>query len=81
MKLQHDKRDRQSGRYVSSRPCDCCGKPVGTEPLCDEEVCGANDGPGFYLCERSRCSNKRDSLDVEARRALYTAQRAKNEVA
>lgn len=76
-KPQHDARD-SSGRYAKSQSCDCCGKPVGTEYLTDDEVCGGSDGPGFYLCQRKRCAAKQAGLSVEARRALYTAQRAKN---
>ena len=68
-----------AGRYEVIQRCDCCVKPI-TERTgghyTDGEVCGASDGPGFYLCGRARCTTKRDALDVEARRALYTAGRA-----
>lgn len=78
-KTSHEKRDSNTGRYVHSTLCDCCGKPCGTEPLCDDEVCGDTDGPGFFICERKRCAAKRDPMTIEQRRELYTAQRAANE--
>jgi hypothetical protein len=74
----HDDRDYRSGRYRKSPACDGCGKPCGTNYFTDDEVCGSGDGPGFFLCDRARCCKKRD-LDVEGRRALYTAQRAIND--
>ncbi len=74
----HNDREHRSGRYRKSPKCDGCGKPVGTNYFTDDEVCGASDGPGFFLCDRKRCVAKRD-LDIEARRALYTAQRAIND--
>lgn len=70
----HDER-ASSGRYSKSPTCDCCGLPVGTDPVCDEEVCGSTDGPGFFLCERRTCEAKRSNLSVEGRRALYQAVR------
>lgn len=76
-------RDAASGRFVTSILCDACGKPMGNldkpgNHYTDDEVCGGSDGPGFYLCHRVRCGEHRESLPVEERRALYTAQRAKN---
>lgn len=65
-----------SGRYANQVKCDCCNKPVGADYASDTDVCGGSDGPGFYLCARVRCEAKRDTLDIEARRALYTAIRA-----
>ena len=76
----HDDRDYRSGKFRKSPACDGCGKPVGTNYFTDEDVCGGGDGPGFYLCDRVRCCQRRD-LDVEGRRALYTAQRAINDAA
>lgn len=78
MKIRHTDRDT-GGRYRSSELCDACGKPVGTEYLTDDEVCGGGDGPGFFLCSRVRCCNKRDPLTVDQRRALYTERRALNQ--
>jgi len=75
--MKHDTRDR-SGRYAQSPACDACGKPVGVEYGTDNEVCGATDGPGFFLCHRARCAKKLEGLTVEERRTLYTAQRNKN---
>lgn len=75
---QHTERDHRSGKYRASPRCDGCGKPVGTNYFTDGDVCGDTDGPGFFLCERKRCIAKRD-LDLEGRRALYTAQRAVND--
>jgi hypothetical protein len=76
-RYQHVAKDRR-GKYQASASCDGCGKPVGTNYYTDDEVCGAGDGPGFYLCDRKRCVAKRD-LPVEGRRALYTATRAKTD--
>lgn len=75
----HDARERTSGRYAKSPPCDGCGKPVGTGYFTDDEVCGGGDGPGFYLCERKRCVTRLQPLGVEDRRRLYTEQRTANE--
>ncbi len=80
-RYQHDSRDNRNGQYRKSNPCDACGRSVGTAYYTDEEVCGNTDGPGFFLCDRVRCEKKRDLPDVEARRALYTAQRALNDAA
>lgn len=73
-KPRHEERNAQ-GLFTKSPPCDGCGKPVGTDPLCDDEVCGSSDGPGFNICHRKRCSNKLNSMSVEERRALYTEMR------
>lgn len=70
--------ERKAGKFIASPACDCCGKPTGRDYNTDDEVCGSTDGPGFYLCSRKRCGAKTEGLDVEARRALYTAQRVKN---
>lgn len=73
-KQRHDERELKSGRFSKSPPCDFCGKPVGTEYFTDDEaVIQGTDGPGFFLCGRARCVNKREALDAEARRAAYTA--------
>lgn len=77
-KPRHDDRVVGGGKFKKSPPCDACGKPVGTDYMTDDEVVGNGDGPGFFLCDRKRCEAKRDALDVAGRRALYTAQRAKN---
>lgn len=71
---RYDKR-RRDGRYVASPLCDGCNKPVGTNWYTDAEVCGGGDGPGFFVCERARCSKKLEGLDVPARLAHYTANR------
>jgi hypothetical protein len=75
-----DPRERsgRSGRYKKSFLCDACGRPAGAEPGTDDEVCHGGDGPGFFLCHRATCGKKYESLAVEERRALYTAQREKN---
>lgn len=73
-RLAHRRR-AADGKFRATPLCDACNKPVGTAYFTDDEVCGASDGPGFYLCERKRCLAARD-LDVEGRRALYTAKRA-----
>jgi hypothetical protein len=67
-----------AGRYAEKTPCDACGKPITGDHVTDEEVCGGNDGPGFYLCERKRCEAMRPET-VEGRRDLYTRQRAEND--
>ena len=70
--MAHEIRDSR-GRYAPTALCDCCNRPAGNDPLCDDEVTGGDQVPGFVLCERKRCEAKRDALDVEARRALYAA--------
>lgn len=72
----HIERDGRSGRYAKSPKCDCCGKPTGREYATDDEVCNGGDGPGFYLCSRTRCIAKYEGLDVETRRKLFTESRA-----
>jgi len=76
----HARRDRR-GKYENSPRCDCCGKPVGTAYYTDDDVCGSTDGPGFYICDRKRCADKRAEMSVDERRTLYTSQRKANEVA
>lgn len=78
--FQHDRKG-SDGKYTAAVACDCCGKPTNeAERYTDDEVCGGGDGPGFYLCHRKRCIDKRDNLgDAETRRAYYTNQRAKND--
>lgn len=71
-----DKRNRGTGQYAKSMPCDACGRPVGASYFTDDEVCGGGDGPGFYLCGRRPCAARYDGLDVEARRELFTRVRA-----
>lgn len=71
-KPTHETRDR-SGRYSPGHLCDACNKPAGTDPLCDDEVTGGDQVPGFILCERKRCAGRLVGLDAEARRALYAA--------
>lgn len=76
MKFQDEPPREKSGRYAHWQKCDGCGKPVKPgEHHTDDEVCGATDGPGFYLCDRKRCVARLESLDVNARRELYTQQR------
>lgn len=77
-KPKHSERESGGGRFSKTPPCDACGKPVGTDFMTDDEVVGSGDGPGFFLCDRKRCAAKRDQLDVPARKAMYAAQRAKN---
>ena len=73
MKPTHDIRDKATGCYIPSRLCDACNKPAGTDPLCDDEVTGGHERPGFILCERKRCSAKLEKLGPEERRAIYEA--------
>jgi hypothetical protein len=73
---RYNDRELDGGRFVKSPACDGCGKPVGTNYFTDEEVCGGGDGPGFYLCERTRCVKSREGMAVEERRALYERMRA-----
>jgi hypothetical protein len=68
-------RNQHTGRYAHSQPCDGCGKPCGLDPMTDAEVCGSTDGPGFFLCARISCETRRDALDLQGRRALYSATR------
>lgn len=73
-KPRHTRRNA-TGQYLAGPPCDGCGAPVGTEPWTDDEICGATDGPGFYLCQRVRCRKRREAMEPEARAAHYRAIR------
>jgi hypothetical protein len=75
-------RDR-GGRYKKEIRCDGCGKPIKPDDYAtDSEVCGAGDGPGFFLCHRKRCLAKLPAeATIEERRAFYTAQRERNRAA
>lgn len=77
-KKKWDKRERASGRFERSVPCDACGEPVGAEYLTDEEVCGLTDGPGFFLCQRIACIKRRRGT-VEQRREFYETTRRRLE--
>lgn len=72
----HTDRAWKTGQYKKTPPCDGCCKPVGTAYFTDYEVCGDNDSPGFYLCDRPACMRKRTGLSIEERRKLYTSQRS-----
>jgi len=76
-KPRHTDRDDRSGQYKTGLLCDGCNKPTGTVYCTDDEVCGTSDGPGFTLCDRARCRAAYAGLDVEARRAMFTAAVAK----
>lgn len=71
-----DRNKDRGGRFRKAPTCDGCNKSTGHSYITDTEVCGGGDGPGFFLCDRARCTAKRDALDVEARRTLYTNTRA-----
>lgn len=71
---QHNRDTR--GKYKRGPICDACNKPAGYAYASDAEVCGGGDGPGFILCTRPVCSRSTKGLDADARRALYTQQRA-----
>ena len=78
-----DRKRDTAGRYALETRCDCCSKVIargrdGLEHGTDDEVCGAGDGPGFYLCTRVRCGAKYDGRTIEERRAIFTAGRARN---
>lgn len=80
----HQPKRYRAGRYAIEQRCDFCRKPITEKTgghVTDDEVCGASDGPGFYLCGRARCEAERAALDVEARRASYAAGRHSNEAA
>jgi hypothetical protein len=67
------------GKYVKADPCDGCGKPTNEATrMTDDEVCGGSDGPGFFICDRKRCSAKLEPMTVEQRREHYTKQREIN---
>jgi hypothetical protein len=75
------KRRDAAGRYAVEQRCDGCSKAITERTdghVTDTDVCGASDGPGFYLCGRARCEQERDRLDVDARRALFSSGRARN---
>ena len=71
------------GRFRAVPKCDFCGKPITGEHFSDPRVCGGGDGPGFFLCDRKRCSDKRERYEQEhGLQALgehYVAQRTANE--
>lgn len=74
------------GRYAREPGCDSCGKPcAGRGDDCgymtDDDVCQGSDAPGFHLCYRKRCAKRYESLKVDQRRALFTRQRAENQLA
>lgn len=81
---------KADGRYGKHPACDACGKPA-LDYCTDDDVCQGSDGPGFVVCERKRCLARvekvnagrswTDAAAIEARRALYTRQRAENETA
>lgn len=74
-----DEHRGDGGRYVKADRCDACGKACNEATrMTDDEVCEGSDGPGFFLCDRKRCMASYAELPVEARRELFTAQRAKN---
>ncbi len=58
--------------------CDACGEKIVGEHFTDEEVCGATDGPGFFLCGDAECIESRPQ-SLRHRRRRYTHQRAANE--
>ncbi len=59
------------GRYTVIQLCDSCGKPIHGDHLTDDEVCVGSDGPGFYLCNRTRCQTSYEDLTVDQRRVLF----------
>ena len=79
-----DRLRRQGGRFTKHPACDCCGKPC-TEHYSDERVCGAGDGPGFFICGRMTCAKLATKTfeegGIEALRLLYTKQRNANDAA
>lgn len=56
-------------KEAATTPRDC--KPCHTDPLCDDEVTGGQEVPGFILCERAACLATHQDLPVEARRELF----------
>jgi hypothetical protein len=78
-----ERRRERGGRYAVEQRCDACCKPITTATgghFTDIEVCGGGDGPGFFLCGRERCC-KRRNVDIDDRRAMYTAGRILNDAA
>jgi hypothetical protein len=75
-------RDSRGGRFAKHPKCDCCGRPC-TEHLSDERVCGAGDGPGFYICGRRACERLAEKIESEgglpALRAHYEETRRRNQ--
>lgn len=68
------------GKFVKADPCDACGKPTNEATrMTDDEVCQGSDGPGFFLCDRKRCTALYENLPVDERRTLFTAQRTIND--
>ncbi len=68
-------RNLKNGRFASVQRCDFCGKPITGAHLTDERVCGGTDGPGFYLCARVRCVEKRQAVEdasgIDGLRVVY----------
>lgn len=73
-------------RIEDQQPCDGCRRNIEREDgvlnhVTDTAVCGHTDGPGFFLCGTEACNALHESLDVEARRALFTKNRQINDEA
>lgn len=70
---RHSARGRD-GRYEEGYRCDQCGKTCGDaqngDYCTDDEVCGSSDGPGFFLCNRVRCVQKREGKTPRQRYEL-----------
>lgn len=59
-----------AGRFTAHPVCEACRKPIKGEYLSDEDT--ANRGIGLLLCERARCTAKREAMTVDQRIAHYT---------
>lgn len=69
-----DKQNRKNdGKFAKHYLCDACNKPAGRDPMCDDEVCGGDQVPGFILCDRARCVRSLEGLSTEQRRERYKA--------
>lgn len=62
---RHSIRDRSTGRYEATPPCEVCGRPGGYDyrslPTCNE------DGIGLTLCSRPSCPATKTRADDEVR--------------
>lgn len=61
-----------SGRYSAHPTCEACRKPITGDYLSDDETCNTHGSAGLILCDRVRCSAKRQALPVALRVAYYT---------
>jgi len=68
-----ERRRETDGRYALEHACHACGKPAPMDNYYTDDLTCADggDGPGFILCGRKRCIDKREAMTLEQRLAYY----------